>query len=163
VNGGTKAGNSAARPAPSKITARVNKNTAPAPAKTPCTIACSRFGKNPAAKKLSKQKNSSGRPASETMLVSATAGIAEMRHSRSSMPKIAKEEPAATNIISPRKPCAPIVCSASMPMITRPATIARPPRMRRSGSFSWRTRLERMRPPSAAHDGWMIAPWPSGT
>ena len=59
------------------------------------------------------------------MLVSATAGIGEIRHSRSNMPNTAKELPAATNIMSPRKPCAPIVCSASMPMMIRPATIAK--------------------------------------
>ena len=105
----------------------------------------------------------SGSPASESTLITAVAATGGMRHSRSRMPKIAKEKPAATNMKSPVNPCVPKVLSASVPMTIRPTTMTSAPPIRRAGRGSLSTRAANSRPPSEAHDGWMIAPWPSGT
>ena len=112
---------------------------------------------------LSKHNSSSGRPASDSMLVTAAARIGAIRKSRSSMPKIANELPAATNNRSPVMPCAPMVLSASTPITQSPSTMVSAPATRREGKASLSTIRARIRPPTAAHDGWMMAPWPSGT
>src|SRR6202023_292705 len=65
----------------------------PAPAKKPCTTASMTFSQNPAATMLSKHNSSSGRPASDKMLVTAAPRIGAIRERRSSMPKIANAKP----------------------------------------------------------------------
>ena len=97
------------------------------------------------------------------MLVTAAARIGAIRKRRSSMPKIANELPAATNNRSPVMPCAPMVLSASTPITQSPSTMVSAPATRRHGKASLSTIRARISPPTAAQDGWMMPPWPSGT
>ena len=73
------------------------------------------------------------------MLVTATACIAATRHRRTSMPKTAKKQPAATNRRSPPTPCAPMVRNASAPITARPRTMTSAPTTRRAGNGSFNT------------------------
>ena len=86
-----------------------------------------------------------------------------MRHRRSSMPNVAKKAPVTTNIRSPRKPCVPMVVSASPPITTSPPTMVSAPRMREAVSGSFSTNAASRMPNSAAQDGWITPAWASGT
>ena len=97
------------------------------------------------------------------MLVTATACIAAIRHRLTNIPKTAKQHPAATNSRSPPTPCAPIVRNASAPITAKPTTMASAPTTRRAGNGSFNTTRASIMPPSAAQDGWIMPPWPSGT
>ena len=97
------------------------------------------------------------------MLVTTTARVGAMRHSRSKVPNTANIRPAVTKDKSPIRPCVPMVASASAPITTRPATMMAPPTTRWIASFSLSTTLASTSPPSAAQEGWITPPWASGT
>ena len=100
---------------------------------------------------------------SDTTLVAATARIGVMRQNRSSVLNVANISPATAKERSPSAPCAPMVAIASPPITASPATIIAAPAMRRAGSFSRSTSVASASPPSAAQEGWITPPWPSGT
>ena len=91
------------------------------------------------------------------------ARVGTTRHFRRNMPKVAKNVPASTNSRSPATPCTPMVVIASPPITTRPATMTSAPVMRFAGSRSCSTTVASTRPSTAAVEGWMMPPWPSGT
>ncbi len=100
---------------------------------------------------------------SETTLTTTVAGMASMRHRRSSMPNVAKKAPVTTNIRSPSKAVRADGGHRFAADHDEPADDDQRAENAGGGSGSFSTNAASRMPNSAAQDGWITPPWASGT